>query len=78
MSFSVLRVGYTQYVLESRKALQILELIMEAEIYELKYRSEEPSTHHIYSQDETDSRPTMELLSSTQYNMYKLAGKPEK
>jgi len=66
-----------EYVMDADKALTLLELLKDAEIYKEQYRkAEEGGTlYHIYAQDKEIC--TMKVLSKNFYNLAKLAGKPE-
>lgn len=79
MKKAIVQVGYTQYVMDTQKALTLLELLRGAEIYEHKWRKNSPATHHIYQKDECDASDPFEILKLVPdafYNMAKLAGKP--
>jgi hypothetical protein len=74
-------VYYANYVLPAAKAVQLVNLLSKAEIYEDKYHPElkgehaDKYTHHVY---EHDKLMTMKILPDAFYKMAKLAGKPEK
>jgi predicted DNA-binding ArsR family transcriptional regulator len=72
------QVGYRNYVLDGEKALQVLDILQGAELYEVKWRNEADggTTQHIYPQDVTSSKVEVTYLTDEQYRMYKLAGKP--
>ena len=77
---AIFRVGYTEYVLDTDKAVSIIELLEGAEIYESKYHvktdtSESYSTYHIYKDSGRDF--SLNVITDEKYKMYKLAGKPE-
>lgn len=72
----MLTLGYRTYVLDAASAVQVLELLDTAEIYEMKWRSGEDSTYHVYAQDKGDA-VTMQMLPQSLYLMYKLSGRPE-
>ena len=76
-------IGYTKYVLDNDKALQLVNLLEQAEVYEEKYINRETRealgidkdyTYHVYQKEDTFS---MQLLSKAMYQTAKLAGKPE-
>jgi hypothetical protein len=80
MTKAIIKMGYKNFVLDAEKALQVLALMEDAEIYESKWHGSdrpegEQHTYHIYSQ-EFDGLRTMEVLPSKLYQMAKLAGKP--
>ena len=72
------QVGYRNFVLDGDKALQVLDLLQNAEVYETKWRSESDggTSQHIYPQDMTTGKVEVTYLTDEQYRMYKLAGKP--
>lgn len=78
----VIDLGYKSYVLDKQKALQVAEILENAEVYERKYWTEEQRksmgvdyTHHVYPNEEGF---VMKLVSDSLYQMAKLAGKPTK
>ena len=66
-----------EYVMDADKALTMLELLKDAEIYKEQYRSADKggTNYHIYAQDKEICN--MKVLSKNFYNLAKLAGKPE-
>lgn len=76
MKRAIVQVGYTQYVMDTEKAITLLGLLEQAEIYETKWVDKGANTHHIYEQDNTAMK-NMQLLPETLYRLAKLAGKPE-
>lgn len=76
-----IQIGYNKYIMENEKALQLVALLEEAEVYEQKYhhRANEGKqsfyTQHVYANEDNF---TMELVSTTKYQLAKLAGKPTK
>ncbi len=69
------------YVLPLEVADQISELVAaHAEVYEQKWNKGENGgsyyTHHIYDQQADKFNPRWDLISDTQYHMFKLAGNP--
>ena len=66
-----------EYVMDADKALTMLELLKDAEIYKEQYRSADKggTLYHIYAQEKEIC--TMKVLSKNFYNLAKLAGKPE-
>lgn len=77
---SILRLGYTQYVMDTEACLQVASLLSTAERYSDKWRSKEDggTTYHIWDGEGTDtaSNNTITLLTDSQYRLYKMAGKP--
>ena len=80
MKKAIVRVGYNDFVLDTQKALALLELLAEAEIYEEKWRKAEEggTTHHVYPQDTDASIRQLKVVPTAFYHMAKMAGKPEK
>lgn len=78
MAKVIMSFGYKSYVVDGDKALQIVEMLQGAEQYESKYRSpaEGGTTHHIYDADL--SMVELKFLPTSLYQMYKLAGKPDR
>jgi hypothetical protein len=81
MSKVIISLGYRSVVLDTEKALALVNMLEDAELYESKYHSAtdgKPSynTHHIYPMTQ-DHSFTMQMVTNESYNLYKLAGKPE-
>ena len=68
----VLELGYRNFVLSTADAVQILQLLEKAEIYENKY-DDGMYTHHVYANDQPIPA---KLIGDDLYRMAKLAGKP--
>lgn len=77
MAKAILTIGYTSYVLDIKDAVGVVEILSGAEMYESKYRSTSPNTHHIYA-NENPELGTIKLISDELYRLAKLAGKPDK
>lgn len=78
----IVNLGWKAFVMDTSKALTLLELLENCEIYEEEWHREadgKPSytTYHVY-QPEEPSVTTLKLLPTNIYNVAKLAGKPEK
>jgi len=80
MKKAIVQVGYTQFLLDTQKALTLLELLAEAELYEEKWRKKEEggTTYHVYSQDSNEGIRQLKVIPMAFYHMAKMAGKPEK
>jgi hypothetical protein len=81
MSKVIVNLGYRSVVLDAEKALALVAMMQDAEMYQSKYHSGEngsPSfnTYHIYP-IEGDNGFNMQMLTNESYNLYKLAGKPD-
>jgi predicted DNA-binding ArsR family transcriptional regulator len=72
------KIGYRHFVMEGDKAVQLLNIIENAEMYESKWKTEAEggTTHHIYKQPPAEKIVEISYLTEEQYRMYKLAGKP--
>lgn len=76
MTKVVVSLGWgSEYVMDAEKALTMLELLKDAEMYKEQYRSGGGTTYHIFAQDKEVCN--MKVLSNNFYNLAKLAGKPE-
>jgi hypothetical protein len=78
MSKVVVTMGWNcEYVMDAEKALTLLDLLKDAELFKDIYRSTEKggTTYHIFPQEKEIC--TMKVLSNNFYNLAKLAGKPE-
>ena len=82
----VIEVGYNKFCLPRDKALQLVEMLEQAEVYEAKYWSQEKRkkagmddgtdyTYHVYPNEKSFE---MRIISDDLYQTAKLAGKPEK
>ena len=79
----VVDIGYKKYIMPKEKAMQLVEVLESAEIYEEKYWSEdrrkelgmtEPYTYHVYPNEANFS---MQIIGDSKYQMARLAGKPQ-
>lgn len=79
----VIEFGYTKYIMPKDMAMQMVDILEKAEVYEAKYWNTEerkargiPSdyTHHVYA---NEKQYNMQIVSDQMYEMAKLAGKPE-
>ena len=73
---AVVSLGYREFVLDADKALTLLGLLEDAEMYQEKYRQGGVNTFHVY-QNEEPTTMTLKLLPKKLYDLAKLAGKPE-
>lgn len=80
MNKATVRVGYTDFLLDTQRALTLLELLAEAEIYEEKWHSKEDggTTYHVYPQDNADSIRQLKIIPHAFYQIAKMAGRPDK
>jgi hypothetical protein len=78
MNKVIVNMGWNkEFVMDADKALTLLDLLKDAEMYSEQYRSAElgGSTFHIFPQEKFLC--DMRVLSGSFYNLAKLAGKPE-
>lgn len=74
--------SYKHYVMDADKALQIMALLKDAELYESVYHSTSTggngkSTHHVYPNDVELSQPcNVQFMSDAVYALARIAGKP--
>jgi len=73
---AVIQIGYREYVIDADKALTLLGLLEDAELYREKYSQGGINTFHVYPSEEAQPA-TLKLLPRKLYNLAKLAGKPE-
>ncbi len=71
---AIVKVNYKDFVMDAEKALTMLSLLEEAEVYESKWDGK-TSAHYIYNQD-SDSVRELRLIPDALYRMAKLAGNP--
>ncbi len=83
MAKVIVGIGYRKYVVDVDKAVKLIDMISDAEIYEDKWHPKDDATgatsyttYHIFQQETNDSAISLTYLSTVQYNMWKLAGKP--
>jgi hypothetical protein len=81
MSKCVANIGYDKYVLETKDAIALFEILSKAERYDAKYHGSEgdkPSfyTYHIWEQTEEESKVSLTMLGASMYRIAKMAGKP--
>jgi hypothetical protein len=78
-------IGYKAYVVDADQAQVIWDLLRDAEIYEEKRkyngggagRTECVTTYHVYDQEDWCEPVQMKMMTDRQYQMAKLAGKPQ-
>jgi len=79
----IVDIGYKKYIMPKEKAMQLVEVLESAEIYEEKYWSEdrrkesgmtETYTYHVYPNETNFS---MQIIGDSKYQMARLAGKPQ-
>lgn len=78
MAKVIVEFGYDKaFVMEADKALTMLDLLKDAEVYKEVWRGQDKggSTFHIFPQQK--ELCSMKVLSSNMYSVAKLAGKPE-
>lgn len=78
----IVNLGWRSFVMDTNKALTLLELLDGCEVYEEDWHRETEgkpgyTTYHVYAPEEP-SVGTVKLLPTNIYNVAKIAGKPEK
>lgn len=74
---AIVTIGYKQYVMDADKAITMLGMLDQAEVYESKWEGK-TTAHYIYTQDNNDHIREVKLLPDALYKLAKLAGKPNK
>jgi fibronectin type 3 domain-containing protein len=83
MTKALIRVGFTEYVLDLQEAITVTSLLASAEVHLARYvsKTEERASYtsyHIYHQDDKDTeRTTLTIISDNAYRQAKLLGKPD-
>ena len=79
----IVDIGYKKYIMPKEKAMQLVEVLESAEVYEEKWWSEdkrkelgmtETYTYHVYPNEANFS---MQIIGDSKYQMARLAGKPQ-
>ena len=73
---AIVKIGYTQFVLDPEDALKVVGMLMNAEIFESKYRGDQRTTYHVFEQE--GQGMAIEMMPENKYKLCKLAGKPTK
>ncbi len=68
---------YNGFVLDSDKAVAVMEMLRGAEKYREKYNGAEPTTLHVYPFEPDRELVSFRYLTDEQYALAKIAGKPE-
>ena len=81
MNMAIVDFGFRQIVLPLDKAVQVVNILVEGEVYEYKYHKNDTDektykTNHIYKTPDTSME--IRVITNEQYNNYKLAGAPAK
>lgn len=67
-------------VLDHEKAMKVLDLLYDAEIFETKWRKDQDDTYHVYTQNPDEilhNTITISPLPLELYEIAKLAGRPD-
>lgn len=77
MSKVIVELGYTKYLLDTKEAVELVEILSKAEIYKEVWHKEEDggTTYHVYAQDCVTS--SMSIMPDHLCRMARLAGKPQ-
>lgn len=76
MTKAIITFGYTSYVMDTRDALALTEMLGKAEIYKQQYHKGAENTYHIY-ENTSSELGTIKLISDSFYQMAKMAGEPK-
>jgi len=76
----IISLGYRKFVMDSDRALKVIDLLADAEMYEAKYHSSVGdvaayNSHHVYANEDANGIG-LELMPEAMYAVAKLAGKP--
>jgi len=80
----IVTLGYTDYVVQTKDALTLLEILSNSEKFEDRYVSKEDKgnttgeAYHTYHVYENDAVVNARVITNEKYRMAKLAGKPIK
>lgn len=82
MAKIVVQIGYRSFILDAEDAAAVVDALSKGEAFEEKYHSAQdgkPSfyTYHVYERESTSTVINLRPVSDEEYQMYKLAGKPE-
>jgi len=81
MSKAIVRVGYSEYVMNMADAVTIMEIMSKAENYKVARNYDTtPNTtsYHVWDQEVDHDQMNIQLLPDAVYRVAKLAGKPIK
>ena len=74
----IVNLGWKTFVMDTNKAITLLEMLDGCELYEEEWDSDtKTTTYHVYAPEEPNLA-TIKLLPNNIYQVAKLAGKPEK
>ena len=79
MAKAIVKINYKEYIMDTKDALHILDLLSKAERYETKYDHDtKTKTYHVYDVALEEKIDSLEIVHDDLYRMAKLAGKPTK
>jgi|TARA_R110000744_G_scaffold5084_1_gene17887 hypothetical protein len=74
---AVLKIGYTDYVVDVARATEIMDLIQNSERYEKHWDGTSgTNNYHIWNEQKEVDTTNLELIPDKLYQMAKLAGAP--
>ena len=78
MSKVIVELGYNKYLLDTKEAVDLAEILSKAELYKDVWHKEEDggTTYHVYAQDGVTSSVSMSIMPDHLCRMARLAGKP--
>ena len=74
---AMIRIGYTEYVMEVEQAVKLAEVLMRAEKFRKRGWGKEAS-YYVWTDAEDIVTPELTMIPDDLYNMAKLAGQPPK
>ena len=77
MSKVIVELGYNKYLLDTKEAVDLVEILSKAEVYKEVWHKEEEggTTYQVYAQDSVTS--AMSIMPDHLCRMARLAGKPQ-
>jgi hypothetical protein len=80
MTKAVIQIGYDNYILDAKDAINIMEMLDKADVWQEKYQSHADggTLYFAYPPCDADSIRNIKIVPENLYKMAKLAGKPEK
>jgi hypothetical protein len=77
MKKAIVTFGYSDYVLDVDKAIELVEILETAELYDEQLQATGETHFHIYEQNTRDLIRKMKIIPPEFYRIAKLAGIPE-
>lgn len=77
MTKVIICVGYNEYVLDLADAVTVMEIMTKAEKYKAKWHKGDDTTHHVWTEDESNPVTALKPIGENLYRTAKLAGEPK-